>query len=305
VTEAKWATRLSEKIQQKEKEKENEDENSGSEISTPEIKRATLKKRNSLVSLFESKHELKIAEQLTYLTFKFFKAVTPQELYTQSWKKKNNHDIAPNILYLIENFHRVSRWVIYQILCGEHVKTRVRLVKEFMVIALHCIKMNNYETLFAISLAMSHPAITRLKRTWSLVKKSTRWKDIDILTSSAYNYKAYRTAILDILNKPKKQNEAQIQYFVLPYFGLYLKDLTFIEDGNPNNTDYGAVNYEKLTMIARVIKEIHFFQQASCPFQPISLIQESLMKALLAAPSFDKLFDMSQQVEPLISHSEN
>jgi hypothetical protein len=42
---------------------------------------------------------------------------------------------------------------------------------------------------------------------------------------------------------------------------MYLSDLTFIEEGTPNFTDNGLLNFAKMRMIAHVIREIRQFQQ--------------------------------------------
>ncbi|ESP05610.1 hypothetical protein LOTGIDRAFT_181403 [Lottia gigantea] len=49
----------------------------------------------------------------------------------------------------------------------------------------------------------------------------------------------------------------------IPYLGMYLTDLSFIEEGTPNFTDEGLVNFSKMRMIAHVIREIRLFQQTS------------------------------------------
>lgn len=41
--------------------------------------------------------------------------------------------------------------------------------------------------------------------------------------------------------------------------GVYLTDLTFIEDGNPDRVD-GLINWNKNQMTAAVITEIRFYQ---------------------------------------------
>jgi len=38
---------------------------------------------------------------------------------------------------------------------------------------------------------------------------------------------------------------------LVPYLGLWLTDLTFIDDGNPKVCDDGLFNFEKAEMVAR------------------------------------------------------
>lgn len=47
----------------------------------------------------------------------------------------------------------------------------------------------------------------------------------------------------------------------VPYLGVYLQDLTFIEDGNPEQLGDGLVNFERLGLVYGVLKEVLLYQQ--------------------------------------------
>ena len=38
----------------------------------------------------------------------------------------------------------------------------------------------------------------------------------------------------------------------IPYLGMYLSDLTFIEEGTPNTTEENLINYSKMRMVCFV-----------------------------------------------------
>jgi len=70
------------------------------------------------------------------------------------------------------------------------------------------------------------------------------------LMSNESNYKNYRERLRGS-NPP-----------VVPYLGMYLTDLIFIENGNPDKTKENHINFDKSRLIARVIKEIQSYQQS-------------------------------------------
>lgn len=58
----------------------------------------------------------------------------------------------------------------------------------------------------------------------------------------------------------------------IPYLGVHLSDLTFIEDGNPD-TIRGLVNFTKRRFLFRVISEISRYQQNAYNLHPVPQIQ--------------------------------
>ena len=49
---------------------------------------------------------------------------------------------------------------------------------------------------------------------------------------------------------------------MVPYIGIYTKDVTFIEDGN-NSLINGGINMEKVSLLGNVLREINNLQQRS------------------------------------------
>ena len=61
----------------------------------------------------------------------------------------------------------------------------------------------------------------------------------------------------------------------LPYLGMYLTDLTFIDDGNPDTVD-GKINWNKRELTYRVLSEIELYQQVPYNFPPVEPIRTFL-----------------------------
>jgi CRP-like cAMP-binding protein len=89
-------------------------------------------------------------------------------------------------------------------------------------------------------------AIRRLKQSWAVLPKNYQ-ADLDRLGNlmkPTKNFKEYRNA-LETANYP-----------CIPYLGLHLTDLTFIDDGNDDLVHNGLINVEKLDLTAKVCNTI-------------------------------------------------
>lgn len=180
----------------------------------------------------------------------------------------------------------------------------------------------NYEATFAIALALKQHVISRLTVTWKVhccaafgqsgpdffflqkVGASKKWKKIEALVDSARNYKSYRDTVTKLLNTPIPK-EKQVRDPIIPYFGLYLKDITFIDDGNPNSLDNGFMNYDKMKLVASVITQIQQLQTqcGTFKFPSLPILQDYLLFKAEVVPDEDALYEMSLQREPMKSGS--
>lgn len=86
-------------------------------------------------------------------------------------------------------------------------------------------------------------------------------------------------------------------YFVLRYSGRALSDLTFMEDGNPDNLE-GLINFRKREMLFKTIWELRRFRLDRYSFAPV----EPLFTFLQELPHADEneLFALSLEAEPRV-----
>jgi len=84
----------------------------------------------------------------------------------------------------------------------------------------------------------------------------------------------------------------------IPFLGLFLRDLTFIEDGNMDTLECGCINMKKKAMIGSILRSIKSFQ--SVPFKAIKDPIPPLLKQLAALPrlSEQQLDRLSETVRP-------
>lgn len=77
--------------------------------------------------------------------------------------------------------------------------------------------------------------------------------------------------------------------------GLYLQDLIYIEDGNPDFVEGGLINWTKRERVAQVLQEIRLFQATPYNFQDIPSIHEYLKGCQVLDE--DEAYKLSLEIE--------
>ncbi|KAN0031401.1 hypothetical protein ACTFIV_005265 [Dictyostelium citrinum] len=230
--------------------------------------------------------EEEIARQLTLMDFEIFSAIKSTELLNQSWNKPKLRHRSPNVLTLINRFNEISQWTATSILSYPKVKDRARIMAKFIKIAEYCMKhLNNFNTSMAILSGLNASSVHRLKFTKEELPKHTQqvYQELQFHLSSAQAYKEYR-ALLAKANPP-----------CLPYLGVYLTDLTFFEEGNPDFIQ-GFINFGKRKLIYGSISNVQSFQNAKYNLQPVYQITK-LLKGFKLLEEND-LYSRSMSFEP-------
>lgn len=81
--------------------------------------------------------------------------------------------------------------------------------------------------------------------------------------------------------------------------GVYLTDLTFIEDGIPSIIKKSAlINFAKRAKTAEVIRDIQQYQNVPYPLQPVPELQEYILSNMQAAGDVHEMYEKSLAVEP-------
>jgi len=236
---------------------------------------------------------IELGEQLTLIELKMFKAIREREFLNLNWKKADHKRNARHIVKMVERFNKVSYWVATRIVRETDLKKRTSLLKRFIILADKSAELNNFNTLMEVLAGLNLYPIQRLKQTWGAL--SDKYKEtmerLENLMENKQNYKNYRERLTRI-----KQNGEP----VLPYLGVYLRDLTFIDEGNMTYTEDKLVNYEKIQLVGQVIREVQHFQEHSF-YQELQLTDvPSTIKYLkkLRGLKQDELDKKSREVEP-------
>ncbi|OGM45902.1 cell division control protein Cdc25 [Aspergillus bombycis] len=231
------------------------------------------------------------ARQLTIIESRLYSKIRPIECLNKTWQKKVGPDEpepATNVKALILHSNQLTNWVAEMILSQSDVKKRVVVIKHFVNVADKCRALNNYSTLTSIISALGTAPIHRLGRTWGQVsgRTSTILEQMRKLMASTKNFGEYRET-LHLANPP-----------CIPFFGVYLTDLTFIEDGIPSLTPSELINFNKRAKTAEVIRDIQQYQNVPYLLQPVPELQDYILSNLQAAGDVHDMYDRSLEVEP-------
>ncbi|KAI1855219.1 hypothetical protein JX266_000084 [Neoarthrinium moseri] len=201
---------------------------------------------------------LEIARQLTLKQMNVFCSILPEELLGSQWMKKGGME-SPNVKAMSGFSTDLSNLVADTILQYPDVKKRAATIKQWIKIAHQCLLLNNYDGLMAIICSLNSSIISRLRKTWEVVsvKRREMLKTLQAIVEPSNNNKVLR---------------ARLQGHVppcLPFLGMFLTDLTFVDIGNPatkqlpgSSEDQGltVVNFDKHSRTAKIIGELQRFQ---------------------------------------------
>ncbi|XP_053898808.1 ras-specific guanine nucleotide-releasing factor 1 [Malaclemys terrapin pileata] len=236
---------------------------------------------------FENHSALEIAEQLTLLDHLVFKKIPYEEFFGQGWMKFEKNERTPYIMKNTKHFNDISNLIASEILRNEDVNARVSAIEKWVAVADICRCLHNYNAVLEITSSLNRSAIFRLKKTWLKVSKQTKAliDKLQRLVSSEGRFKNLREALKNC-DPP-----------CVPYLGMYLTDLAFIEEGTPNYTEDGLVNFSKMRMISHIIREIRQFQQTSYKIEHQAKVTQYLLDQSFVMDE-ESLYESSLRIEP-------
>ncbi|KAK3343588.1 ras guanine nucleotide exchange factor domain-containing protein [Lasiosphaeria hispida] len=196
---------------------------------------------------------LEVARQLTIKQMALFCSIMPDELLGSKWTKCGGTG-APNVKAMSAFTTGLSNLVADTILHFEEVKKRSLVIKHWIKIAHQCLALHNYDALMAITCALTDTSIKRLKITWDSVsaKRKEMLRSLQSIVEFNQNYKVLRGRLHDHVPP------------CLPFLGMFLTDLTFVDVGNPatktSDTGLTVINFDKHMRTAKSIGELQRFQ---------------------------------------------
>lgn len=231
-------------------------------------------------------HPEELARQLTLIESNLYRAIKPWELLNQSWAKKDKDKRAPRVISMINRFNQVSHWVATVVVQADPLKHRIAVMKHIIEVCDRCLALNNFNAVMEIISGLQAASVYRLKQTRSALdsKHIKMLEDCENIMNRHQNFKNLR-AHLHSVDPP-----------CIPYVGMYLTDLTFIEDGNSDHLQGGLINFVKRQQVSKIIGEIGQYQHTPYNFETVDVIAEWCWK-VQTIPE-DECYQLSLVREP-------
>eukprot|EP00013_Stygamoeba_regulata_P005514 CAMPEP_0177637074 /NCGR_PEP_ID=MMETSP0447-20121125/4778_1 /TAXON_ID=0 /ORGANISM="Stygamoeba regulata, Strain BSH-02190019" /LENGTH=1732 /DNA_ID=CAMNT_0019138979 /DNA_START=143 /DNA_END=5342 /DNA_ORIENTATION=+ len=230
--------------------------------------------------------ELELARQLSLGLFDAFRLIKPEEFFDQRWAKQKTQHLAPNLMRCIDSFNKVSCWVSSALVSEPHVRQRAKLLAKFISIGDHLRQLNNFHHLTALISGINNSAVSRLK--WTRARLSNKslqtLESLEELMSMGASFSNYRRQLQKCLPP------------AIPYLGVYLTDLTFIGDGNPDMLPGQRINFVKHRYVWNIVSTVEKFQTEGYVFNRVEVIHAFLKEQ--ACLSEKDLYDLSLKREP-------
>lgn len=235
---------------------------------------------------------IELARQLTLRDFELFRKITKLACIHKIWGKKSGlSESTEHISNFIKASNQLTNFVAYMIVRKEDQRKRVQVIRYFVNVAEKCHQYNNYSSMTAIISALYSSPIHRLKKTWSFVSKETLLKleNMNKLMNSSRNFNEYRDMLKFVSAEP-----------CIPFFGVYLTDLTFIDHGNEDHLlkRTRMINFAKRAKTTEIVMGMESFMKFGFNFITVPEIQQYLDSWLDKCPTIQEQYHISLVIEP-------
>ncbi|KAL6942793.1 hypothetical protein ACO0RG_001756 [Hanseniaspora osmophila] len=243
---------------------------------------------------------MEVAKQLTLIEARLFAAIDPMELLNGRFLEKNKSlGQAPNVSRLITFTNALSNYVIESIVSPLFsLKIKQLRIRQWMKISLSCLYFKNFNSLASIMIALQSHVISRLTTVWEgfTTKDHKLLEFLMKIIHPNQNYKVYRKKLAIFVQQAKNMymnngdnnsalNGDKANSLIVPFFNLFLQDLTMINEGNNNyrnpesfrpNKIINIDKYFKVTKIVQKVQELQVFIIDNLDFEEYTDTRDSL-----------------------------
>lgn len=235
---------------------------------------------------------MELARQLTIREFAMYLKILKFACLAKVWGKKLGlNELYEEITAFIKALNQLTNFVAYLILRKLDPRKRVHVIRYWVQVAEKCRQYNNFSLMTAIILALYSLPIHRLKKTWKFLSGETlnHLHNMNKLMNLLRNFNEYRDVLKFIGLEP-----------CVPFFGVYLLDLTFVYHGNPDNlmNRLRLINFAKRAKTCEIVGGIDRFKTTGYNFQTVKEIQMFLDVWYEKCPTIAEQYQISLQLEP-------
>ncbi|KAI9190231.1 hypothetical protein H9P43_001664 [Blastocladiella emersonii ATCC 22665] len=262
----------------------------------PVLSKALSKLEELAVGAVMDVDPLEVARQWTLIEAKFFRAISNKEWINQIWGRAHEASRikAPTIDNMIMTTNRVTKLIANMVVSAEKERERHAVIKYWIHVAQACATLQNFNAVTAVVAGLTMGPVRRLDKTWKSFnqkhpKSSEAFTKLSDVVSTSGQYLNYRRMIKAV-HPP-----------CIPFLGVFITDLTFIEDGNPDYLpENHLINFEKRRKVAAIIEEITRWQR-SCRYHlyPVPALQKFLTDLRTNELTERALYDLSLKAEPI------
>ncbi|EDQ91698.1 uncharacterized protein MONBRDRAFT_14778 [Monosiga brevicollis MX1] len=240
--------------------------------------------QRSVTPLDCTPHPLELARQLTLYEHDLFKRVRALDLVHKV--KSGEAATVASVSAMIRHFNAMTSFVAACVLQETDRERRVALVQKMIALGHRCYTLGNLNGAMEVVAGLGLTPVRRLTETWAGVDPAARkaFTGLERLMSAERNFHRYR-ALLRKLRPP-----------MVPYFGLYLRDLTMTLHSNQDTLRCGMLNTGKLRDLSVLLEDMEARQQGSYPLIVLPNVRAMLQG--LAPVDEDVLFERSYAVQP-------
>ncbi|KAM9777197.1 ras-GEF domain-containing family member 1B-A-like [Neosynchiropus ocellatus] len=227
------------------------------------------------------------AQQLTHIELERLGFIGPEE-FVQAFVRSDRRNRgtvacgdprpARNLESYVDWFNRLSYLVATEICTPVKKKHRVRVIEFFIDVARECFNMGNFNSLMAIISGLNMSPVARLKKTWSKVK-TAKFDVLEHQMDPSGNFYNYRTALRGAAHRAATATSGR-ERVVVPFFGLLIKDLYFLNECCRDLLPDGHLDFQKFWELAKQVSELLCWRRAECPFPK----ERRTLRHLLTAP---------------------
>ena len=189
-----------------------------------------------------------IGDKLSQISISLLNKIRPRELYRGVYLKKDKEKTSPNVFNCINNFNKLTLFIIEDVISYDTPKLRAKTYEKWVQVCEYCRIKRNYNDCLAIYSALNNFIITGLNLTLKEIKSKTKnlFGQISKFCSVETNYRNIRNN----MNICEENGESFI-----PYLGMLLRDINFIEESSKYINEKGFINIGKIEKINKLFEK--------------------------------------------------